>query len=233
MNRSITKTGVLLITLATTDLTYGVPQDAGSDPTAQEKTALAVTVCPQYSWMNWGSYCSYYAQEAVTCNPASFDSTSCSLLTGGSCMSASTPPCLQTIAVGKTVTRLDDPGDEGYGQSKKYRLAQDRIPGSLNRPGHEGEPLIAEENFLIRFRNPNGGRPIFAQIVIAEVEPDIRVARGWEIHNPYRPFQDPNATVTPDTGRPHAFLYPYTPTGGGGAMQIQIITHNSTAGHDD
>ncbi|MEQ9411098.1 MAG: hypothetical protein RIK87_25525 [Fuerstiella sp.] len=220
-----------------------------ADQAQKKETTSAVHVCPLYVWMNWGSYCSYYAQENGTCNSTNYDSTNCQL-PPGDCNSSTN--CVQTLLKdGQRVDRPDDPGTNGYGHNKpspherrkKHWLGQDKIPGSNHRPGADPwEYLSATERFAIKFANPAGGPPVFAQIVVVDIPetiingrtyPALTVARGWEIHAPGGiPLQDPNATVQPGSGRPHAFGYSYTPKNGGDEIWINIITHHETAGHD-
>lgn len=190
-----------------------------------EETTSGAMVCPVYPYMDFGSYCSYYALMYQTCMPTSYDSTNCNL-PPGDCMTGNN--CHPTSAV-----RSSHPGNLGYGGVRRARQAS--FPGPPT-----GSPVNVEaiDEFVIKF-NVTKSVPIYAQIFIAKVTPQRGnanpgiLARGTEItadsagqvrhdYSDLTPGQDPFTRVV---GRPHQLTFHY------GQLDIDIITHRDTTRH--
>lgn len=224
---------------------------ASADPGA---TDLAGTVCPRYIWMNHGSYYSYYSQRANDCGAVNFDSTSNSLSTSGDCNNGT--GCYPTLVAkderGERVNRANDPGVNGYGHGlpaggegrKRYVLTR----GPNNRPWPTLPPNSSAltvqhvDDFEIDFLSPDGTTTLQAQVMVVKAkitgssDPMALIGRANEIHPRPAPFFQTLTAgsvvgpVTPIPGRPHAFTFDYTPSAGGPAVPIEIITHHTAPG---
>jgi len=183
-------------------------------------------ICPQYVWMDWGTYCSYYALTFGDCSPLNHDDVNCSLF--GDCM-GSGGGCFRFAAADR------HPGSNGYGGVKKARRAPtDTIPGF--DPAKVA--VVKLDDFVIRFTVRGSGPPheVSAQIFIVQVtskkpdEPPAILARGLEIEpdsgavrHDYTGSASKGPQKTPGMG--HHFTYEY------GQLSIPIITHERTPGH--
>lgn len=211
------------------------------DKTQQVPKTVSGRTCPQYSWMNWGSYCSYYALAEGTCNPGSFDSTNCGL-PPGDCKKGN--GCVPAFVVGNRPPRTDDPGLDGYGDGVPGIGGEKRwknLPGSQNNPWG-GKPTRLHmrqfEDFEVRFEGPQGIE-LQAHVIVIKCKllgtsgPPDTVGRALEVHKypPRPPRKGTVSDVEPITDRPHAYRLTYTVNGTGEQVPIEIITHYETPGH--
>ncbi len=223
---------------------------AGPAASQKEATALSSEVCPRYRWMNWGSYFSYYAQDVSACNTVNFNSTASNLPSSGNCTSGGAG-CYPTFTkTGLLISRTDDPGMNGYGHGvagpegrKRGRLL--RGPNNRPWPGQSTRLDVTHfDDFEIEFLSPDGGTVLQAQVMIIDAriegspEPKEKLGRALEIlpfSNPRPPVNGSVGDVEPVSGRPHAYMFTYTPMPTNGSapvpVDIEIITHHQTPGH--
>lgn len=214
-------------------------------------------VCPMYSWMNFGYYCSYYSLIWDTCQPVSYDSSDCNLPHAYGCDTDHNgqPPAEQTNCqpTFKTLAGLKMKsgaalGRWGYGYNESDptrslpKVLRSEMPfGTSNNANLD----IRGISYVIKFYNPVTKEPMFVQMFVADVspkdrsEPDVyypglklaHFARGTEIDDrnviPDFDFSLQADALVFDPDYPHAFTFEYS------GLQVPIITHWSTKSHDD
>ncbi len=213
-------------------------------PAGNEK---GIVVCPQYVWMDWGSYCSDYAQVHLLCDPVNLDHTNCQLPPGD----CSDPDATNCVSTGFALLEVTSPlspfvagdlGSDGYGGNKVAR----RPDGALIPASSPQVNVTDIDSFIIKFPVRNN-TAAYAQIFIARVapkppskSPPAVLARGLEISSQGLLVDEirhdysttpPSGThvhgkpPAPVKGRGHLFQYQY------GQLTIPIITHRETPGH--
>lgn len=212
-----------------------VPADEKKVPSGEVGEPDSTIVCPVYSWMEWGGYCSYYALSHPTCEAVGFDSADCDLPPAGCTEGSSEPdPNCFTVLLSdlKGSGRSGDPGRPGYGGPKRGRVVSNPVPGSNPR-------LIVRHNrrrdrFCIYFQHPNDDAlTIYAQLWKADVKVRggsrdwLTFRRGNEISRSSA-ATDANDHVEPVAGRPHCFRYTHPDDG----WSVDIVTHEGTPPHD-
>lgn len=221
----------------------GAAGASNESPTPTDKESQTF-ICPQYVWMDWGNYCSYYAQVHTFCDPVNLDHENCSLPIGD----CGDPQATNCVGVRLELLERGSPlvggklGSTGYPGGKATKRAEGApLPG--------GSPHVAVtkiDSFIIKFR-VRGNDAAYAQIFIAKVapkppsqSPPAVLARGLEIgtdglfvneiRHDYTTTPPGGTHVhkqppVPVQGQGRQFLYQYGP------LTIPIILHRDTPGH--
>jgi hypothetical protein len=213
---------------------------SGQDSQTSSRETDAPTVCPIYKWMNYGSYCSYYAmQKGTPCTPVNHNAA-CSIPLATSCMDANA-----CVSVERLKTLETDIGKTGYdgvddGGGKRKAKKDDEVGGNPHAMKLKKVKHIF--SFLIKFRHPKTGDDFYARIFVAQVVPklneDIKapvvLARGIEIDRNDIDDNDavveldlPNTepAVKPVSGRGRAYTYHFL------GQDVEIIAYKDTAEH--
>jgi hypothetical protein len=185
-------------------------------------------VCPQYRWMTYANYCSFYALKHPTCQATNYDGD-CNTTTGGNCLTGGQPPCIQT----RGSAGIRSVGNDGYQGNRVPKHQAFGIPGPF-------DPFVGVtpvQKFVIKFKG-NGADPLYAQIFVAWISHRGRplgiVARGTEI-NPV-PLNENDGDMDYSSepldrvvervpGRPHTYRYQH------GSVAVEIITNHGSPGH--
>jgi len=208
--------------------TSGVPKSAGWQ-----------FVCPNYIWMDWGNYQSYYASYKYPqwCTFDNFDTTGIVDTSGScddttNCIGATMLTSLKAGGKPNAKSYPNDPGDKGYSGLKKSYYS-----GNWSEELTPADVTVEEiDHFVIKFSQK--GNVTYAEVFIGTAKkgtkPKVVVARGLEINAPPEsveirhdysgnPGQDPLKPAA--AGRSHALIYEY------GVVCIPIILHHETPGN--
>ena len=207
------------------------PQEAVA---AEAAATRATHACPRYVAMNFGSYCTYYAQLCPGCQPVSYNSTSCMLGTAGNCMDTVAPVCEGCQQLRAEQRAADDPGALGYDKDIEGNpQRQKELEFAKVEKSVVGKVKVKElDTFVIKFLGgPDSKTEIFAQIFVVKVDPQdkedkerptVYLGSGIEIVAPEATTPVLDLTASPGAvtcigGRPFAYQYHH------GDMSVEVI----------
>lgn len=190
-------------------------------------------VCPQYIWMNHGSYYSFYALKCTeTMTPVSYDSSLPTTYLG--CSS----DCPFLVAL--TATEVEQ---SGYGNSDTdiaQSLQAGEIPG-----GDTNRLVISPETTIFVSFTPEKGKKIFAQIWKAKISPKassggfVEFTRGTQVLSvppgakvyPVTSTNSNGLMISPALGKAHTYTLSCDKDSPMGACRVSIVSHRSAPGH--